>query len=121
LYGGFEVYKDYTDLKQKLADLEPEGIQAQIDQAMIKLEEGVTYARDIRGDLKQDVIQVERSLSLVQKQMRDLDQDNRQAIQAAQKWFDERTEIVGRNQREMEDRLQKQIKQALSNALAEDR
>ena len=121
LYGGFEVYKDYTDLKQKLADLEPEGIQAQIDQAMIKLEEGVTYARDIRGDLKQDVIQVERSLSLVQKQMRDLDQDNRQAIQTAQKWFDERTEIVGRNQREMEDRLQKQIKQALSNALAEDR
>lgn len=120
LYGGFEVYKDYTDMKQKLADLEPEAIQAQIDQAMIKLDEGVTYAREIRGDLKQDVIQVERSLSLVQKQMRDLDQESRAAIQAAQRWFDERTEMVGRDQRSMEERLNKRITQALTNALEQD-
>ena len=120
LYGGFEVYKDYMDMKAKLADLEPEAIQQQIDVAMVKLDEGVTYARDIKNDLRSDVIQVEKSLGQVEARMRELESQNREMVQDAQRWFDERTAIVDRNSKDMEQRLQKQIQQALTNALEGD-
>jgi len=120
LYGGFEVYKDYMDMKAKLSDLEPEAIQQQIDVAMVKLDEGVTYARDIKNDLRSDVIQVEKSLGQVEARMRELESQNREMVQDAQRWFDERTAIVDRNSKDMEQRLQKQIQQALTNALEGD-
>ena len=120
LYGGFEVYKDYMDMKAKLSDLEPEAIQQQIDVAMVKLDEGVTYARDIKNDLRSDVIQVEKSLGQIEARMRELESQNREMVQDAQRWFDERTAIVDRNSKDMEQRLQKQIQQALTNALEGD-
>jgi len=120
LYGGFEVYKDYMDMKAKLSDLEPEAIQQQIDVAMVKLDEGVTYARDIKNDLRSDVIQIEKSLGQVEARMRELEYQNREMVQDAQRWFDERTAIVDRNSKDMEQRLQKQIQQALTNALEGD-
>jgi len=120
LYGGFEVYKDYMDMKAKLSDLEPEAIQQQIDVAMVKLDEGVTYARDIKNDLRSDVIQIEKSLGQVEARMRELESQNREMVQDAQRWFDERTAIVDRNSKDMEQRLQKQIQQALTNALEGD-
>lgn len=120
LYGGFEVYKDYMDMKAKLSDLEPEAIQQQIDVAMVKLDEGVTYARDIKNDLRSDVIQVEKSLGQVEARMRELESQNREMVQDAQRWFDERTAIVDRNSKDMEQRLQRQIQQALTNALEGD-
>ena len=120
LYGGFEVYKDYMDMKAKLSDLEPEAIQQQIDVAMVKLDEGVTYARDIKNDLRSDVIQVEKSLGQVEARMRELESQNREMVQDAQRWFDERTSIVDRNSKDMEQRLQRQIQQALTNALEGD-
>ena len=120
LWGGFEVYKDYMDMKAKLSDLEPEAIQQQIDVAMVKLDEGVTYARDIKNDLRSDVIQVEKSLGQVEARMRELESQNREMVQDAQRWFDERTAIVDRNSKDMEQRLQKQIQQALTNALEGD-
>jgi len=120
IYGGFEVYKDYMDMKAKLSDLEPEAIQQQIDVAMVKLDEGVTYARDIKNDLRSDVIQVEKSLGQVEARMRELESQNREMVQDAQRWFDERTAIVDRNSKDMEQRLQRQIQQALTNALEGD-
>lgn len=120
LYGGFEVYKDYTDMKQKLADLEPEAIQAQIDQSMIKLDESLGYAKDIKNDLRSDVIQVERAVSRAEKQMRTLEADTRDQIREAQKWFDDRTAAVDGKIQSMEERINKKIERALTNALAED-
>lgn len=120
LYGGFEVYKDYTDMKQKLADLEPEAIQAQIDQAMIKLDESLGYAKDIKNDLRTDVIQVERAISRAEKQMRTLESDTRDQIREAQRWFDDRTAAVDGKIQSMEERVNKKIQRALTNALAEE-
>jgi len=61
LYGGFEVYKDYMDMKAKLANIEPEAIQQQIDVAMVKLDVVEQYAKDIKTDLRSDVIVVENA------------------------------------------------------------
>jgi hypothetical protein len=120
LYGGFEVYKDYMDMKAKLANLEPEAIQQQIDVAMVKLDEGVSYAKDIKTDLRSDVIAVEKALGDVERRIRETEAENRNMVKEAQRWFDERTALVDQNQKSMEERLNKRITQALTNALEGD-
>lgn len=120
LYGGFEVYKDYMDMKAKLANLEPEAIQQQIDVAMVKLDEGVSYAKDIKTDLRSDVIAVEKALGDVERRIRETEAENRNMVKEAQRWFDERTALVDQNQKSMEERLNKRITQALTNALEAD-
>jgi len=41
-------------------------------------------------------------------------------VKEAQRWFDERTALVDQNQKSMEERLNKRITQALTNALEGD-
>ena len=120
LYGGFEVYKDYMDMKQKLADLDPGAIQVQIDSAMIKLDESIGYAKDIKDDLRSDVIQVEKALGDVENRIRDTESENRTMVKEAQRWFDDRTQVMDAKLVSLEERLNKRITQALTNALEGD-
>jgi hypothetical protein len=120
LYGGFEVYKDYMDMKQKLADLDPGAIQVQIDGAMIKLDESIGYAKDIKDDLRSDVIQVEKALGDVENRIRDTESENRTMVKEAQRWFDDRTQVMDAKLVSLEERLNKRITQALTNALEGD-
>jgi HPt (histidine-containing phosphotransfer) domain-containing protein len=59
LYGGFEVYKDYMEMKEKLANLDVEAIEARNAQIEIKLDEAIDYTRDIKDDLRQDILNIE--------------------------------------------------------------
>jgi hypothetical protein len=117
LYGGFEVYKDYMDMKEKLANLEPETIQQQIDLAMVKLDEGVSYARDIKDDLRSDVIAVEKALGEVENRIRATESENREMVKEAQRWFDERTASIDEKLTTLEERMDKKIQRALDNPL----
>jgi vacuolar-type H+-ATPase subunit I/STV1 len=130
LYGGFEVYKDYMDMKEKLANLEPASIQAQIDQAMVKLDEVVGYARAIKDDLRSDVIAVEKALGEVEQRIRGVESENRENIRTfqeetrvmikeAQRWFDERTSDIDEKLRQLEERMDVKIRRALENPLVE--
>ena len=119
VWGAALFWNDYENLKAKLADLEPEAIQHQIDNAMVKLDEGVSYAKDIKTDLRSDVIAVEKALGEVEARIRTTESENRAMVKEAQRWFDQRTAMVEQNQKMMEERLQKQIRDALTNALTE--
>lgn len=120
LYGGFEVYKDYMDMKQKLANLEPEALESRIENAMVKLDEAVSYAKDIKNDLRSDVIQVEKALGDVERRIRDVESENRDTIKEAKKWFDDRTTAVDDKLTALEDRLNKRLQRALDNPLLKD-
>lgn len=117
LYGGFEVYKDYTDMKEKLANLDIGAVEARIDTAMVKLDEAIDYAKDIKDDLRSDVIQVEKAIGLVERRLRDMESENRTSIQEAKKWFDERTSSIDEKLTSMEDRVNKKLERALENPL----
>jgi predicted nucleic acid-binding Zn-ribbon protein len=117
LYGGFEVYKDYTDMKEKLANLDVGAVEAKIDTAMVKLDEAIDYAKDIKNDLRSDVIQVEKAIGLVERRLRDMESENRTSIQEAKKWFDERTSSIDEKLTSMEDRVNKKLERALENPL----
>jgi len=117
LYGGFEVYKDYTDMKEKLANLDVQAVEAQIDTAMVKLDEAIDYAKDIKNDLRSDVIQVEKAIGLVERRLRDMESENRTSKKKKKKWFDERTSSIDEKLTSMEDRVNKKLERALENPL----
>jgi len=120
LYGGFEVYKDYMDMKEKLANLDVGAVEARIDNAMVKLDEAIDYARDIKDDLRSDVIQVEKAITDVERRLRDMESENRTSIQEAKRWFDERTSAVDDKLAALEERLNQRLQRALDNPLLED-
>jgi len=120
LYGGFEVYKDYMDMKDKLANLDVEAIAARNAVLETKLEEALSYAKDIKNDLRSDVIAVEKALGDVESRIRSVEGENRTTIQDAKKWFDERTANIDEKLTSMEERLGKRIQRALDNPLLKD-
>jgi predicted nucleic acid-binding Zn-ribbon protein len=120
LYGGFEVYKDYMDMKDKLANLDVEAIAARNAVLETKLEEAISYAKDIKNDLRSDVIAVEKALGDVESRIRLVESENRTSIQDAKKWFDERTANIDEKLTSMEDRLNTRLQRALDNPLLKD-
>jgi hypothetical protein len=60
LYGGFIVYKDYMDMKEIISNIDTDEIAARNEQIEIKLEEAISYTRDIKSDLRDDVHEMER-------------------------------------------------------------
>jgi len=84
LYGAFEVYKDYQDMKTKITKYVAPDL-SQFDKRLAVVEENsqktADYTRDIKNDLKDDIRklesvteQVERSSKQAQREM---DQDLR--------------------------------------------
>jgi predicted nucleic acid-binding Zn-ribbon protein len=73
LYGAFVVYQDYMDMKEQIQSyVAPDlsGFQEQISvlqERMIRVEDSVImstdYTREIRNDLKADIIQIETEMS----------------------------------------------------------
>jgi hypothetical protein len=113
LYGGFEVYKDYTDMKAKIASYEApdlSGIKKEVALAVARASEAVDYTRDIKDTLRSDIIQLEKDNRLMEK-------ENRIMVREAQVWFDDRTSSVDTKLRELEERMDTKIRRALENPL----
>jgi hypothetical protein len=121
VWGAALFWNDYESLKAKLESLDPGAIQTTVDQVEIKLDEAISYTKDVKGDLRSDLIAMDKVVNQTQREMREIEIEYRNEIKEAQRWFDERTAVIDRNQKEMEANLKKQIRDALTNALAEDR
>ena len=60
LWGGFEFYKDYMDMKEIVENIDVGAIEARNNEIEIKLEEAIAYTRDIKGSLRADIDRIER-------------------------------------------------------------
>jgi vacuolar-type H+-ATPase subunit H len=132
LYGGFEVYKDYMDMKEMITSyVAPDlsGFQEQlsvIEQKMASTEDSVLqateYARQIKNDLKDDVARLEVMVDRIEDGLRETETEVRDMIDAADERFDrKRDALYGETERkikEVDDRLSAQIQEALDNPLA---
>ena len=70
LYGAFEVYKDYQDMKTKIAkyvapDLSE--LNKKMELTMQNAEKSVQYTQDIKNDLKQDIRRLEKVVEQVER------------------------------------------------------
>ena len=132
LYGGFEVYKDYMDMKEMIQQyVAPDlsGFQEQLsvmEQKMVSTEDSVLqateYARPIKNDLKDDVARLETMVDRIEDGLRETETEVRDMIDAADERFDrKRDALYGETERkikEVDDRLSAQIQEALDNPLA---
>ena len=66
LWAGFEFYKDYMDMKEIVQNIDIDAIAAEnalvvqkIDESMLRVDEAIEYARDIKDDLRQDIMSIE--------------------------------------------------------------
>jgi ribosomal protein S3AE len=66
LWGGFEFYSDYMNMKDIVQNIDVDEIKANnqlvvntVDGYMVRVEESVEYARDIKNDLREDILQIE--------------------------------------------------------------
>ena len=132
LYGGFEVYKDYMDMKEMIQQyVAPDlsGFQEQlsvIEQKMANTEEAVLqatdYARQIKNDLKDDVSRIEYVVDQLEDDMRESEKEVREMIDIADQRFDNKRDQLYRDTdreiEQLEERLGAKIQEALDNPLA---
>ena len=132
LYGGFEVYKDYMDMKEMIQEyVAPDlsGFQEQIsviEQKMVSTEDSVIqatdYARQIKNDLKDDVTRIETLVDRLEDDMRESEKEVREMVDEADIRFDNKRDRLysdtDRKIKELDDRLSARIQEALDNPLA---
>ena len=132
LYGGFEVYKDYMDMKEMITSyVAPDlsGFQEQlsvIEQKMASTEDSVLqateYARQIKNDLKDDVARLELMVDRIEDAVREAETEVREMIDIADQRFDNKRDQLYRDTdreiEQLEERLMAKIQEALDNPLA---
>ena len=132
LYGGFEVYKDYMDMKEMIQEyVAPDlsGFQEQIsviEQKMVSTEDSVIqatdYARQIKNDLKDDVTRIDTLVDRLEDDIRESEKEVREMVDEADIRFDTKRDQLyadtDRKIRDVDERLSAQIQEALDNPLA---
>jgi prefoldin subunit 5 len=110
LYGAFEVYKSYQDMKMKIEKYVAPDL-TEFDKRLAVIEQNsaktTDYTRDIKNDLKNDIRKLEGVVEQVERGARQTQREVNQALK------DQDTELRGLR-REIDDK----IKKALDNPLA---
>jgi F0F1-type ATP synthase membrane subunit b/b' len=132
LYGAFEIYKDYMDMKEQIQSyVAPDlsGFQEQLsvmEATMSKLQESVIeardYTRDIKVDLKADIDRIEAVVDKTEQRVKDSEADVRDMIDLAETRFDtKRDQLSAQTEsklKSIEEDLNGKIQKALDNPLA---
>jgi len=74
LWGGFEFYKDYMDMKEIIANIDIQQIQSANELQLQKLEDAIGYTQDIKGDLKGDIKRIETLVSDLEDRVNESEQ-----------------------------------------------
>ena len=72
LWGGFEFYKDYMDMREIVQNIDVGAIEARNNEIEIKLEEALDYTRDIKNSLRDDIMRIERVTDTTSNRVKDI-------------------------------------------------
>jgi hypothetical protein len=114
LYGCFEVYKDYQDMKSKIAKyVTPDLTEVYKKLAVIEENSQKTsdYTRDIKNDLKNDIRRLEGVVETVERSSKQSQRETEQEVRAVRK----EAESSAKN---LEKEVERKIQRALDNPLA---
>ena len=121
LWGGFEFYKDYMDMKEIIQNIDVAAIDARNDVIETKLDEAIDYTRDIKSDLRGDIMAVEKQADRVEDMVRESEEKVRVMIDKADERFENRRDSLVRDTdakiKEVEDALNDKIQKVLDNPL----
>ncbi len=91
LYGAFEVYKSYQDMKTKIEKYVAPDL-SEFDKRLAVIEENSTkttdYTRDIKNDLKNDIRRLEKVVEQVERDGKQLSRETEQDVRQLRKEID---------------------------------
>lgn len=141
LYGSFEVYKDYQDMKEQIQEYtapdlsgieekiavvstKMEGILAEVVVMKQSMNETADRVSDIKNDLRDDLVRMEKIIDQVEDQVKELESDVRVMIQNAEERFENKRDALQNDYDQAKDRLQvntdrelKDVEQRLNDKL----
>ena len=129
LWGGFEFYKDYMDMKEIIQNIDIDAIQAANELQLQKLEDAIDYTRDIKNDLRADILRTESVTEDTSRRMKDLQTDiddrlramealNRETEKDARDTMRETENRIDDEMRRLDADLRQILQEALDNPLA---
>lgn len=138
LYGGFLMYQKVEQAIEFVEQQEEyEAKIADFTQRMeimeSQLNETLDYARDIKNDLRDDLVRMEKIIDQVEDDVKDVESDVRAVVQNAEERFENKRDSLQndydeardrlqtnteRELKDLEDRLNKRLQRALDNPLA---
>lgn len=123
LYGAFEVYKDYQDMKTKIAEyVTPDlgEIYKKLEVLETSTNKTVEYSQDIKNDLKSDIRRLENVVESVERDSKVAQRDTDKSVQDARKDVRETKQEVDKITRQLEKdtatqnkELQRQVETAV--------
>ena len=130
LWGGFEFYKDYMDMRDVIANIDTEAIDARNSEIEIKLEEAIAYTRDIKNGLRDDITRIERVTDNTSARVKDIQSDIDERLREMSNLTRETEKDVRDTMRDVENRietdmeklendLEEKLQKALDNPLAD--
>lgn len=122
-WAAFEFYKDYTDMKEVVQNIDTDAIAARNLQIEQKLDDAIEYTRDIKTGLRDDILAIEKQADRAEDKVRTMENEVREMIDKASERFEtKRDQMRADSDQEMEDledRLEKKLQRALDNPLAD--
>ena len=121
-WGAFEFYADYMDMKEIIQNIDVAAIDARNDVIETKLDEAIDYTRDIKSDLRGDIMAVEKQADRVEDMVRESEEKVRVMIDKADERFENRRDSLVRDTdakiKEVEEKLNDKIQKVLDNPLS---
>lgn len=121
LYGAFEVYKDYMDMKQQIQEyVAPDlsGINERLTELETRIENTETlvvetndYVGEIRTDLKNDIRNINSIVDDGERRSRELERDVLTSVRTVDRETDQKL-------KDLEKKVEEKIQKALDNPLA---
>ena len=111
-WAGFEVYKDYMDMKEIVQNIDVDAIAAEnalviqkIEESMVRIEEAIEYTRDIKSGLRDDILSIEKQVDRMEDKIRDTEEDIRETIASAEERFENKRDALQNDYDEKANRL----------------
>ena len=129
LYFAFTMYQKI----EEVAGLDVGAFEQRMEIIETQLDEALGYARDIKNDLRGDILGIEKSVDRIEDKVDALEEDVRDMIQNAESRFENKRDALQndydlkandlrdsneRKLKDLEDRLNKKLQRALDNPLA---
>lgn len=106
LWGGFEFYKDYMDMREIVQNIDVGAIEARNNEIQIKLEEAIVYTRDIKGSLRADIDRIERVSDSTSTRVKNIQDEIDDRLREVSTLTRETEKDVRDTMRNLEDRIE---------------
>jgi len=122
-WAGFEFYSDYMDMKEVVQNIDTGEIEARNNIIEQKLDDAISYTRDIKSGLRDDIISIEKQADRVEDKVRESEEKVRLMIDNANDRFETKRDALksdtDRDMKDLEKRLTDKLQRALDNPLAD--